>query len=367
VKLPPLHYDYMRKNIPWLLSMAHATFHDVPTEDLIAGDSSFVAHGFGPLAAQSMFAMVMFERCQQKVFALGPKIADALCRTALSGVMADMLEVPASTFYVALPDCKWSIWGGERTQWHQLGGFYVQKVDRTLRRPDGTISNRRQGLHLLLWGMPNEHSRNMLDDAAYWFSVPIDGGEDLEEQFGSSEFRTTDRPFGYVEDDLDQGERLDTDDKDVHRRHLQSTKNCFHLAVNMMLYLASEDPDVATPENVLRKIQDQLKRTKSPGKRKKLERRLDNIPHTVITYVGPKLEEEAKERARSEAEQGERLAPRAHLVRPHWRHYWLGKKGSQHRVRKWVHMFERGLGEVERTITKFREPGQTRDITESKV
>lgn len=357
MRLPRLHYDHMQKHLPELLGLARASLDGVSTENLIDGKASDswpgLASRIGYSGSQAMFAMVMFERCHQQVYAIGPKVADALCRTDLTGVTADMLEPPAPAFYVALPDCPWYIWGGDRSQWHQVGGFYVQKTTRLLRKE----YRYRHGLHFFLWGMPNERSHGILDDAVYWFSVPIDTDEDLEKQFGTSEVRLADKTFGDFSEP-EQLENLDTDDPKVRERHIQSAKNCFHLTVNMMLYLASEEADVSVLDKNTerRKVEDRIKRAKNDGKRKKLERRLENMPRTVITYVGPAIESEATSRTASSSDQSDRAAPRAHLVRPHWRHYWVGKKGEQRRVRRWIHMFERGSGEPSRIITKFREP-----------
>ena len=363
MRMPPLHYDWMMKHLPDLAGLARASLESVSTEGLIKGVASDswpnLAATMGHSGSQSMFAMILFERCGQHVYAIGPKVSEALRSTNLTGVTADMLEAPEACFYVALPDSTWRIWGGDRTRWHTVEGFYVQKSSRFLMRQDeDTVGPKRHGLHFLLWGKSNAASHGPLDDAVYWYSVPIDADGDLEEQFGTSEVRVTDKTFGNSADSF-QLEDLSTDDPKVRQEHIQTITSVFHLAVNMMLYLTSIEPDVSVLDHNVerRKVEAAIGRAKKDGKRKKLRRRLGNMPCTVITYVGPQIEasEPGNVGGSSSPEEG-REAPRAHLVRPHWRHYWLGKKGSQRRVRRWIHMFERGAGDPDRTITKFREP-----------
>lgn len=364
MRMPPIHFDHMRKHLPYIQQLAKRTLSPLTLEHMIAGASTdefneASAH-LGASAQNAMHQMEMFDRCGQQVFVVGPQMAEAFRNTDLSGMMSDWIESPAHCYYIALSECPWEMFGGLSSGWHKVAGVYVQYSHRQM----WNSTKRKPGLHFLLWGAPNERSHGPLDDAVYWFSIEtgLKSGEDvdLETRFGGSEVMNTDKPFatGWAPGLLDD---LDSGDPEVRLKHRQTIQNVFRLVINLSLYLESESSDVSlVKDNPVerRKLEGSIRRAKSEGRRRKLRRRLENAPRTVITYVGPSVETRLREAsAGSERATGTRSSPRWHLVRPHWRHYWVGPKSNQKRVRKWIGLTERGSAEPDRHVTKIREPG----------
>jgi len=312
---------------------------------------------FGPTAHSTMISMVMWARCGQHAYVVGPKVADALCRTNLTGIKPSMLTPTHSVFYIALPDCPWEQWGGAETQWHRVTGVYVlytTRMNRETMKPE-------LGIHCVVWGAPNEHSRNPLDDIVYWFSVPVGEaeGSDLETHYGEAPV-ATEGVFGASVDEAFQEEFSSTNEEHKTKQR-EMARNVFRLAVNLILYIQSEDAEVELldrdPER--KKLSAAIKRAKKPGNKKKLQRRLDNLPKTVIRYIGPKMERKlaTAEREQAEREVGARSSPVRHLVRPHWNYYWVGSGENKRRVSRWIALYERGVT-AERTVTVVRETAQ---------
>lgn len=365
MRTPLYHYDVFNKHDEFeLLPLARQTLSSCTTAELMEGCStdSFdrAFHQLGSVAAKSGHAMVLFERHGQNIYLVGPRVADALSRTDLTGVTPEMVKPPQRSFYVALAECPWKQWGGEDTQWHRTTGIYVADG----KRGDPTTLTMRRGLHFAMWGAANERSHGPLDDILYWFSVILDScpeGRDLEEHFAGQDVMTTEDVFG-INEPFAYGEFASADEEVIAEQRRTVVK-VFRMVINLMLYLQSEGAEIKLidRQGQRKRIEDQIERAKSDGKKKKYRRKLDNVPTTQITYIGPQLEgrmaEHELRRVLDESEVGvrdERSSPRRHLVRPHWHHYWVGK-GKQKRVRRWVGLFERGKGEVERTVHKIRE------------
>lgn len=365
MKLPPLHFDWFTKHDPYtLMDLGKQLLQPLSKQDMVRGTSTkgydATFKRFGGLTHGIVYAMELWDRCGQQVYVVGPKVADALRRTSLRGVTPDMLTMERGMLYIALPNCPWKIWGGARTKWHNVSGFYCSYSVRY----NPTTNKPQVGLYFYIWGAPNERSDNPLDDVLFWFSVPLDDcpdDNDLEQHYGGTEVEVHDDIFGTHTEGVFSAVRQEfgaptQEEKDQQR---QMARNVFRLSVNLILYLQSEDAevDVVDRDKERAKLRAAIGRAKKEGKRKKLRRRLDNMPRTVFRYIGPKMERalEEAERKPSERETVARVGPRRHLVRPHWRHYWVGSGENKRRVRRWIALFERGKGEPERTVTVLRE------------
>ena len=361
--LPKIHYDWQNKHEPTLLEIVSRLLASTPKEALLDGAVPDSLNRFGEQVSTTGmivgYALYMFRLCGQHVYAMGPHVADAFSRTDLSGITADQISTPFPSFYVALKDVHWRLWGGTHTQWHTLTGAYVQHT----KRYNPETEKATYGLHIVLWGAPNKRSRGPLDDIVFWYSIDLGScpeGIDLEEYFQTQEVMSPDNNL------IDRCEQtlfvdefvVDGAPVDVTEVQRQAVAGVFRLIINMLLYLKSEQPDLLVHDrkDERKKVEDAIGRAKSNGKVKKLKRKLDHLPGTVITYVGQGIEQKLKDASRRTSSATSRSAPRAHLVRPHWRHYWVGPKAQQRRVRRWIHLFERGSGEPARTIHKFRKP-----------
>jgi hypothetical protein len=289
-----------------------------------------------------------------------------------------MIKPPASAFYIGVADCPWQLWGGNRTKLHNLTGIYVSfskvfqgpqppggyKVGDAL--PPGTEVH--DCINIMLWGKANERSLDKFDDTVLWFSISLDrwmnAGQDLETFFQNHSVMTAEAddlkdwnpkaneldPFApaYVPEDMNN--------LAIQREMLV---NVLRLVLNVCLYMGSEDPDLIVEDgrDKAKALQEKISKKKSPGKRKKLERQLANLPRTRLVYVGPLFEELPDERTTEPGEYkgGTHASPIEHGVSPHWQRYHVGS--GENRTIKWrlKGMYVRGSGKADRTITKIRE------------
>lgn len=369
MKLPRIHFDWMARWEDYKLYDAASTLlAPASTERLLGGHTTWqyenVFRELGSIAHGINFTMVLWERCGQNIYVVGPKVAQAMCDTDLTGIMPSMIKPEHRCFYIALADCPWVQWGGNETQWHQVTGLYVSYSTHH----DPRTGEPRLALNFNVWGGPNERSSNQLDDVLYRFSVPVSDcpeDTDLETHYGGSVVNTVDDIFGVDAEAVFVGTEqnyipigeFSSDSQEDKNKQRQMARNVFRLAVNLILYLNSQGPeiDLLDREPERKKIREAIGRAKNPGKKKKLQRRLDNVPKTVLRYIGPKMEQKLVDAERESGERGPGGQRRRHLVRPHWNHYWVGTGESKKRVGRWIALHERGSAEIGRTVTVLRE------------
>jgi len=361
-KVPKLHYDHVAQSeVGYLFRMSQGALVELDHYRLCGGMGTAAFEAMRPLlgtAGSNMHhQMVTWERCGQHVYVVGPHVAQALSNTDLTGVTADMVEGDAPCFYVALRDSDWKIWGGPETRYHRLDGFYV-----TISLRKDVSGRLRPALSFMLWGQANERSTGPLDDACFWFSIPNDVAGDLEEVYGKGPAMPDDGGLDESRDDY-LGSLLDGAPADVQAEQRQLCRTVYRLSINLLLYLDSQQPDVeddTSAQDRRRELEDKASRAKSDGKRKKILRRLKALPTTRVRYVGLGIEDamaaaEERRNVPTERQVGDRRSPRKHVVRPHWRHYWVGSGADRRKVRKWIALYERGSGDADRTVTIVRE------------
>jgi hypothetical protein len=335
------HYDYSLKHNQWAyypLEQARA---------LLATGMSVVEVGRAlrvstgtMIGGMGGTLMADYERSGRQVFEVAPAMAAMFAMTELNGIDEADVRLPYSTFWLDVASAGWKAWGGERTQWHPLQGAYISGN----RNPDGTLS-----LIVMVWGSANEASMGRLDDAILWGYLLLRSGDNIEDKLiamfaGGGPFHS----------EALKRDRMDS--PHAEEQHL-IMRQVMRVAINMSLYLASEDPDVTrvvAPE--IAELEAKLTRVKSPSKRKVVERLLEQKRRGPrVTLVGARSES----RLRAALEQGNRAGPRAHWVRGHWRSYRVGRGRTELR-RKWIQPFVRGgeEGEAPETRTyRVRGPG----------
>jgi hypothetical protein len=367
VRTPTIHFDYFQKHVPYGREgwgMTRDSHRNITTEDLLDGViSNFLADMDGTSRTMG-FQMMLYHRLGEHTYVVGPKVQDLFRRTDLSRITHDMLVPPARCFYVALADCPWRIWGGDRTRWHQVTGCYVSF---TLGYSSMSGGGKANGINFCIWGRPNERSENNADDAVLWHSINLDvwreTDDDLETFFESSRVMraTAERPGEWTgtSDPLDptsSGAVLPADAAGLEEQR-EMLRSVMRTALNVCLYTSSEDPDIETVDNSanVRELQRQLDRAKSKGKIKKLRRRITNAPRTRIVYIGPMFETPPPASNGGPGGGGAHATPIEHTVKPHYQRYWVGSGDSKRRVWKYRVMHTRGSGKPDRTIVKIRE------------
>ena len=266
-------------------------------------------------------------------FVIPPAMQTALANTSLEDVSPSEVRTPYPNQYIALPEGQTKIWGGNKTQWHQVEGVYV-RFRRGVKRhyagadtePKTAPPNDPGCVYLYLWGPENERSTHVGDDASMWMVLDL---HEMEEEGYDLET--------YLKVILEDPRR-DTTLEDMENPEVmkglglvtqlpegqEARKNIIdtlRIVFGTFLYMDSTDPvlelDPATEEKAvkIKTLEDSLSRTKDPtrGKGKKLQRKLEKIPKDVTTWVGGRswgtlTIEEPKDRN----------SPRKHWVRGHW-------------------------------------------------
>lgn len=295
------------------------------------------------------YAIWMFRRFGHQVFQVGPELQEMFAKTSISRVPVDLLSLPYQGFYVALPDCKWVIWGGSQSQWHQVSGVYVSESLGSLR--------------FLLWGAANERSVDQADDATLWLNMDMEEAAlqgNLEEVVDAILSRTDvimSRPDGGdpVNNLLTEG--MTPEDSKIMN---ETCRNVIRMVINMMLYVGTDSPNLTRSRPNLRRRQKLQKRIANmrPGRsaRERLQAKVP--PPTTITYVGPSIESEMAD-IRQQAGKGFR----EHWVRGHGRWVPCGPRDAPRYQFRYIKPYKRGddsLGTVEGRTYRMRPPGDER-------
>ena len=389
IRNPTFHYDFLMQSpgAPEFQAMVARHFEGFTNEDLMAGTIPQFLNELDGTTRMSSYMLQLYRRFGQHTYVLGPRVQELFRRTQLKKITPEMIVPPVSAFYVAVADCPWQLWGGDRTKMHNLAGIYISfnKVYQGGAPPGGVVAGAlppgaevHDCINIMLWGAANERSINKFDDTILWFSISLDrwmkAGHDLETFFQNHSVMTADADSLEGADwnpRLDVLPRILLGEPDPFRPQFvpetpegltsqrETLVNVLRLVLNLCLYMRSEEPDLDVQDwkdkaTVLKK---KIETKKSPGKRKKLERQLTSLPRTRVVYVGPMFEElpGTGDVLVRDSQGGTHVAPVEHGVAPHWQRYHVGSGDS--RTTKWrlKGMYRRGGGTPDRIITKFRE------------
>jgi hypothetical protein len=304
-----------------------------------------------------------YARCGQQTYYLGRRMQELLGQTDLAKVPEQFVRAPYPTFWIALEDSPCRIWGGPRTQWHQVAGVYVVE-----RRP-GVLG-------LVFWGKENERSVVVGDDATFWIDLtladapsaktPCEGmgrvanvAAYLDSMLGNNRLDASDPGMGKLSDVATE----------IHHANLRTV---VRTVFNLLLYLNSADPEQTIHADPSKRaaLKKRLKNTKSKAKRRKLQRKLDNTPAARVVWIGKSLEREPKRVMKTGA--GGTRTVRQHWRKGHWRPYWTGprkdaagtpRKGDK-QVLRWVQptLVGRDMADMVRargTVRRFTEDKDT--------
>lgn len=276
-------------------------------------------YGASPLSQNLILALFYYEQWKQQTFIVGPNLQWGLEKTDVNVAPGD-LKLPYPCFYVYLPQSEYKLWGGERTEWHQLQGCYCfhYELDNSLR--------------FYLWCKENEKSLLPGDDAAFFFALKLNQlhkYKTVEEYFD-------DRVAQYKDWDMTTEIQLHGD---IKQHTLNTAKDVMRVVLNMVLYLNSDKPETVNhPPNLQKqhKLEQELKKYKpSQNKYQRIQKKLQGINQTNITLVYPSVENDPR-CSRSHA------SPHGHMVRGHWQSYHVGPRTGNQRIRKWKTPFPRG-------------------------
>jgi hypothetical protein len=300
-------------------------------------------------------SMATYEESGQQVFVVGPRLQEMFSETSLREIPSGALKTPYDSFYVALPDCDFSIWGDEATGWHRLSGFYVVDLVPSFAVMGldavGDEHGEKDAWLFFLWGAENSYSRGYGDDASFFFTVDkaaLDkSGLDLEEwlrkKLSSKSLTHRDQTWDQITRWPGQGESPGRSASEEQKNEGQLGASIFTIRVffNLLMYLRAADPEVVGDPDAdantkeRKRLEKRIKETKNVKKRRQAKRTLTRISSAKIHYVGPSIEEAGEEEASELAKTGRRR----HWVRGHWRQFRRGKW-------TWIQPHQRGRAGV---------------------
>ncbi|KKN98479.1 hypothetical protein LCGC14_0145900 [marine sediment metagenome] len=265
-----------------------------------------------------MYQMWGLQKAGKGIFHILPEMADRLLYTKLNKVPTESIKTPFEFFYISAPPIMqiWNQLSGE----HNLTGIYVCLP------PDQPKEDRR----MYICGVGEEKSARkivelaggtirdeVIDDAVTWFYIVLNKptADECLKAFLA---------------------KYKNEANNIMGPNYERTKEMFRFVLNTCLYLTSKTPDMMKVFNDEVEIRKKLKRAKSSGKRKKLERKLHNVRPSYI-IVGPKTEEEVN---KPSEKTGIKITVQTR-VRGHGRWQACGIRWSQHKL-IWIEPHTRG-------------------------
>ena len=334
---PIIHYDYQLGAFPAYRQAIHSALRgDEEILDRILAELQTSA----PNSAAVLKGMHAYAKWGQQSYVVGPKLQRMLMETEASSIPREFIRPPYPGFYIALPNCNLTLWGGDYTGWHPVSGIYVTMVygPNPLYPHDNETM---PGLLVSLWGRENDQSRVLGDDANMWMIVPLHQ-EVAMVDIDTIIFSILDNP---------ENERSDMGvtfkkGTDLFETQTTTARVLLRLVFNLILYLNSKDPeidDVSKSTRTRRRALQKKLKTAKTKKRKKLQRSLDKMSEAQIVWIGKSLEKQPNPDAEpgSPRESGKR---RRHLRKGHFHPYWVGaRKDEEGNLRKGTHMELRWL------------------------
>ena len=122
----------------------------------------------------------------QQTFIVGENLHRMLRDTSLKGVLFEDIKLPYETFYIDFPKGIYKIWGGDRTQWHDVMGIYVRKTLYFEKLP--VLGKHVDDIMLVAVASANDLSAMHGDDANAWSLLsPLEVGayRDVEDFINS--------------------------------------------------------------------------------------------------------------------------------------------------------------------------------------
>jgi len=283
------------------------------------------------VARRTLLSMFFYAHYGQVSYCVGPVMREAFERTRLGSVPEGSLRTPYPTFYIALPECPWLLWGGE-TGWHQCGGIYV-------RGDEDTVS-------IIAWGKENEKSNRVGDDATFWADINlkevprVSRPGDSEKWLDLDSYISTLLHSNRAQNDPGMGAPL-------HARGemIRNALPLLRIVFALILYLGSvnaEEDATKVNDSKKRDLETALGRLKNPNKSKgqRLRRQLDALAVPTVIWVGRSIETREGGCKRPQGNQ------KFHYRPGYFNHYWTGlrkdatgqpiPRTEQKRVRKWI-------------------------------
>lgn len=328
-----LHFDFAKKSAMQQFPVLWDSFQwikEQPREEwathvkkifgLAAGDIDT------PVVETQWMAMLNFERDRQQTFVVGPHLQWGFERTEIN--ISDFVKLPYDGQYFALPDCPYKLWGGPRTEWHQVQGVYVFRSHEHL-VPGGLV-------RFYVWAGPNDKSFHPTDDASFFFGLtPVEfksgGYSDMEDYFTSllrDPLRDNSDSFAIAYP------------PEIRQEAYVEITKIMRVIINALVYLTTYQPKLhkeGPNEAKIAKLEAEMaKHSYNPEKNKykRAKRKLDALQKGTITYLNLPIE------ARPPLG-GTHASPIGHKVKGHYKMQAYDKRWKKHRL-IWIDPYDKG-------------------------
>jgi len=182
-------------------------------------------------------------------------------------------------------------------------------------------------IKILCVGKANEKSMHELDDALFYFKVPLTEGKVSENLKRELENWHIDPNYGRFSCNTTYDEHI--------------IPRLFYFVLNILLYITSEHSDIRFIKSPYEDYKERLGRLKSSGKIKKLERRMEKESKISRYVIGSSIKLSSEETDLYDAVK--RAGPRIRFpVGGHWRMQWVGHKNEQTQKLTWVRPYLKG-------------------------
>ena len=277
-----------------------------------------VLKGLGPLHILSAW------RATQGMYRFDRDLLDELVKTPITGKIPveALTYLPEWCVYVALPE---PVTFGAKS----FEGFFA-----TLSSVDGTLESASLDIGWV----------NVLHNGLEMDGLPLRGTlEESLQYMMETVIAKRDKADGGAYTRLNEHDRKDLEER-------------FNFVLPILLYLASEDRDVESPNG-----DGTVPRKKGEPTTKKRAKNKSHSPRCweVGWRVGPKLRKAREEYAANGVGRvGNGVSPRPHVRRGHWHHYWTGSTkdpSGRKLILKWLHPILVNVEDPDDLVPTFRD------------
>lgn len=274
---------------------------------------------------QMMFHLYAYYKGSGRTYEVREELGEMLLNTKLD-VDICMVKSPFREIQILVPPILKL--HNNTTGLHDISTIYVNYSE---------ISETHKLLKMLCVGRPNQNSQHELDDALFYFRIPLNEGKVSDAVRKEVEDWKQSPSFGKFSENA--------------KYDVELIPRVFQFVLNVLLYITSENSDIRLQKSQVDELKRKLEGLKSPTKIRKLKHRIEK-ESTIHRYViGSNITLSPEEQKLYDAIK--RNGPRVRFpVGGHWRMQWVGKKGSQIQKPTWIRPHFKGpeMAELVRSI-----------------
>lgn len=331
-RLPKYHFDHFREQHPGISAVWQLVDRgDLASADLLLWQAMGVTSDIPSIQSQ-----LGYRHFGMQSYCIGPGLQHMLSETSIKGIASSDIKVPFPTFYLALEDSPFELWGGPGCRWTPVHGMYV-----SLNNP---IFGDQNHLMVYMVSLVKRHC------ASFWYTINLDhAGDDLP---GAMNTVLNGSIMNPDDENAAAAKKMlaEYEGKEGVKRNKQNAHNALAFLVNFLLYITSQDAELrkeprsyALYNNIMAKI----RKAESRGHHHKvhdLEMRLTAKKKPHVTWVAERTEKRLRDKGIIVNGESGRSQLTRFWRKGHWHHYWVGPKRDEfgneqlgdRRILKWV-------------------------------